>query len=97
MLGHASAAMTLDVYADLFDKDAEAVADAHDERLAGAVFGPFAAKLQPKAPKSGRAGGRDKSLTCKDIGRSSVPSKRLTPSLPAWSPSRASQPVALSS
>lgn len=35
MLGHKSAAMTLDTYADLFDKDAEAVADAHDERLAG--------------------------------------------------------------
>jgi integrase len=49
MLGHASAAMTLDVYADLFDRDAEAVADAHDQRLSGAVFGPNAAKLQPNA------------------------------------------------
>lgn len=38
MLGHKSAAMTLDTYADLFDKDAEAVADAHDQRLAGLVF-----------------------------------------------------------
>jgi len=28
MLGHASAAMTLDVYADLFDDDLEAVAQA---------------------------------------------------------------------
>jgi integrase len=28
MLGHASAAMTLDVYADLFDDDLEAVANA---------------------------------------------------------------------
>lgn len=36
MLGHASAAMTLDTYADLFDKDAEAVADAHDERVSSA-------------------------------------------------------------
>jgi hypothetical protein len=27
MLGHAKAAMTLDVYADLFDDDLEAVAD----------------------------------------------------------------------
>jgi integrase len=27
MLGHASAAMTLDVYADLFDSDLDAVAD----------------------------------------------------------------------
>ena len=33
MLGHASAAMTLDVYADLFDDDLEAVA----ERLDAAV------------------------------------------------------------
>jgi hypothetical protein len=38
MLGHKSAVMTLDSYADLFDRDAEAVADAHDERLAGVVF-----------------------------------------------------------
>jgi integrase len=30
MLGHASAAMTLDVYADLFDDDLEAVAVALD-------------------------------------------------------------------
>ncbi len=38
MLGHKSAAMTLDVYSDLFDKDAEAVADAHDQRLTGRMF-----------------------------------------------------------
>ncbi|KUI17369.1 hypothetical protein AU192_01255 [Mycobacterium lehmannii] len=38
MLGHKSAAMTLDTYADLFDKDADAVADAHDQRLSGVVF-----------------------------------------------------------
>jgi integrase len=30
MLGHASAAMTLDTYADLFDEDLDAVADALD-------------------------------------------------------------------
>jgi integrase len=48
MLGHASAAMTLDVYADLFDKDADAVADAHDERLAGMVFPTNAATVQPR-------------------------------------------------
>jgi integrase len=30
MLGHASAAMTLDLYADLFDDDLEAVADRLD-------------------------------------------------------------------
>lgn len=48
MLGHKSAAMTLDTYADLFDRDAEAVADAHDERLTGFAF---AAKLQPNQEK----------------------------------------------
>ena len=31
MLGHAKASMTLDVYADLFDDDLEAVADRLDE------------------------------------------------------------------
>lgn len=30
MLGHASAAMTLDVYADLFESDLDAVADRLD-------------------------------------------------------------------
>ncbi len=37
--------MTLDTYADLFDKDAEAVAEAHDQRLS---TNGFVAKLQPK-------------------------------------------------
>jgi hypothetical protein len=32
MLGHASAAMTLDVNSDLFDDDIDAVADALDQR-----------------------------------------------------------------
>lgn len=32
MLGHASAAMTLDVYADLFDDDLDDVARRMDER-----------------------------------------------------------------
>lgn len=49
MLGHKSAAMTLDTYADLFERDAEAVADAHDQRLSGFTFATDAAKLQPKA------------------------------------------------
>ena len=31
MLGHASAAMTLDVYADLFEDDLDAVSDRLDE------------------------------------------------------------------
>lgn len=33
MLGHSSAAMTLDVYADLFDDDLDAVADALDDAV----------------------------------------------------------------
>jgi integrase len=36
MLGHAKASMTLDVYADLFDDDLEAVADRLDELARGA-------------------------------------------------------------
>jgi integrase len=37
MLGHASAAMTLDIYADLFDSDLDAVADRLDDTRAAAV------------------------------------------------------------
>ncbi len=37
MLGHASAAMTLDVYSDLFDDDLDVVADALDKARAEAV------------------------------------------------------------
>jgi hypothetical protein len=43
MLGHASAAMTLDVYADLFDSDLESVADRVAE------LWPNVVKLQSKA------------------------------------------------
>lgn len=39
MLGHASAAMTLDTYADLFDADLDAVSDALDELRARTVVG----------------------------------------------------------
>lgn len=39
MLGHASAAMTLDVYADLFEDDADAVATRLDEARARATVG----------------------------------------------------------
>ena len=39
MLGHKSATMTLDTYADLSDRDADAVADTHDQRLSGFTFG----------------------------------------------------------
>jgi hypothetical protein len=44
MLGHASAVMTLDRYADLFDDDLDAVADRLDVARAAAV-----APLLPKA------------------------------------------------
>lgn len=56
MLGHKSAAMTLDVYAGLFDRDAEAVADAHDERLAATGLLANAAKTQPN--QAGQGGER---------------------------------------
>lgn len=39
MLGHASAAMTLDVYADLFDRDLDSVADALDQAVSGSSVG----------------------------------------------------------
>lgn len=47
MLGHASAAMTLDVYADLFDDDVDAVSAALDQaRTAAVVSKP---RPQPRA------------------------------------------------
>lgn len=49
MLGHASAAMTLDVYSDLFDDDLDAVAD----RLDQAVAVTNVSKLRP-APRGRR-------------------------------------------
>ena len=39
MLGHSSAAMTLDVYADLFDDDLNAVADRLDEVVSAQIVG----------------------------------------------------------
>lgn len=39
MLGHASAAMTLDVYSDLFDDDLDAVAEALDQRARNTSVG----------------------------------------------------------
>jgi hypothetical protein len=41
MLGHASAAMTLDVYADLFDDDLTGVAERLDE-IVGKKYGHWA-------------------------------------------------------
>ena len=51
MLGHASAAMTLDVYADLFDDDLEAVATAlHDARSRESVGKMWAQGGKPTQP-----------------------------------------------
>ncbi|MCW2688953.1 MAG: putative prophage phiRv2 integrase [Mycobacterium sp.] len=48
MLGHASAAMTLDIYADLFDDDLEAVTTAlHDARARENVGKGWARASQP--------------------------------------------------
>jgi len=46
MLGHASAAMTLDVYSGLFADDLDAVA----ERLHEAALRPRAASVRPEGP-----------------------------------------------
>jgi integrase len=51
MLGHASAAMTLDVYADLFDDDLDAVAT----RLDQALMLSSVAKMWPNADRPGAA------------------------------------------
>ena len=59
MLGHASAAMTLDVYADLFDDDLEAVATALDEHALGKVW----AKCGHRAGSRPIIGG-DMALNC---------------------------------
>ena len=50
MLGHKSAAMTLDVYADLFDDDLTAVAD----RLDDAVRASVVSKMWPEALRQRR-------------------------------------------
>jgi integrase len=50
MLGHASAAMTLDVYSELFDDDLEAVADRLDSAAAFAIVGKMWA--QPLATET---------------------------------------------
>ena len=51
MLGHASAAMTLDRYADLFDDDLDDVADRLD-RLRSEVCGPAADFLRTERPRA---------------------------------------------
>jgi len=55
MLGHASAAMTLDIYADLFDEDLEAVASALHDARAQAECGQIVGKGHtPSGEASGR-------------------------------------------
>ena len=51
MLGHASAAMTLDVYADLFDDDLDAVAIALDHQVTQASVGKMWASGPDGVPK----------------------------------------------
>jgi len=51
MLGHASAAMTLDVYADLFDDDLDAVAIALDHIAGEPNVGKMWANLEPENEK----------------------------------------------
>ncbi|WP_027466080.1 tyrosine-type recombinase/integrase [Curtobacterium sp. UNCCL17] len=52
MLGHASAAMTLDVYADLFDDDLDPVAERLDEGLAQTVVGKMWADVAQNNEKT---------------------------------------------
>jgi hypothetical protein len=49
MLGHASAAMTLDIYADLFDDDLEAVATALDQARSRESVGTAWARRRERA------------------------------------------------
>jgi len=55
MLGHASAAMTLDTYADLFDDDLDAVAAALAEARSRSIYPPSEPPivLPPEAPGIG--------------------------------------------
>lgn len=52
MLGHASAAMTLDIYADLFDDDLNAVSDRLDDAYARSSVGKLWAKPAPAMPRT---------------------------------------------
>lgn len=51
MLGHASASMTLDVYADLFDEDLDAVAVALNDNADLKVVGELWAAAKSSLPK----------------------------------------------
>ena len=50
MLGHKDAAMTLNVYADLFDDELDAVAERLDEAASRPVMGSRVAELWPERP-----------------------------------------------
>jgi hypothetical protein len=52
MLGHASAAMTLDTYADLFDDDLDSVAIALDDARSRSVVVNIGFRHKGKAPHS---------------------------------------------
>jgi integrase len=52
MLGHASASMTLDVYAELFNDDLDAIAGRLDEGLANTVVGKMWAELATNEEKT---------------------------------------------
>ena len=57
MLGHASAAMTLDIYADLFDEDLDEVSTRLDKAAAASVVGDLwgsPASGTQKPPESAR-------------------------------------------
>ncbi len=52
MLGHASAAMTLDIYADLFDDDLNAVSDRLDEAYERSSVGKVWANTGSPPPQT---------------------------------------------
>ena len=72
MLGHASAAMTLDIYADLFDDDLNAVSDRLDEALRALKCGQSVGKpwfaTAPNMKKTPGSCGSRGFLKCGDGG-----------------------------
>jgi hypothetical protein len=54
MLGHASAAMTLDVYADLFDDDLNAISDRLDEAYQRTIVGVLWGQAPLAIPQEAR-------------------------------------------
>jgi len=97
MLGHASAAMTLDVYAGLFDDELDEVADRMSTAAeAGRTGGDLRTKRGPTEDDEAGGGSRERTwlLTCADGGaacrnrtddllitRSPLPPDVLPPSL----------------